>query len=78
MRLAISVLLMLATTHARRVLCLHGLGGSAFGFLNRQLKPLVGAAAASYKDWRPVAWELDAIDAPSKSIILPNGFADAR
>ena len=52
---------------ARRVLCLHGLGGSAFPFLNMHLKPLRGAAAASYKDWRPVAWEFDAVDSPRAS-----------
>lgn len=48
---------------ARKVLCLHGLGGSAFSFVEMHLKPLRGAAAASYKDWRPVAWEFEAVDA---------------
>jgi len=49
---------------SRRVLCLHGSGGSASAFLARGLAPLREAASASYKDWRPIAWELDAIDSP--------------
>ena len=65
MRLSpILLLAALLPAGARRVLCLHGLGGSKFAFLEHHLKPLRGAAMASYRDWRPVAWEFDAIDAP--------------
>lgn len=54
----------MAAAAAKKILVLHGSGGSAGAFLAR-LSPVRSATAASYKDWRPTAFSYSAIDAPS-------------
>ena len=57
---------MLAAEATRRILCLHGRGGSADSFTLRAIAPLRDAAAASYgipgQSRRAVAWEFEALD----------------
>ena len=66
-RSSVLLLVLKCVAGSRRILCLHGRGGSADAFLARAIAPLRDASKATYYPVRRAkAWEYDALDSPDE------------